>query len=150
MTRLRRWVAGLTGQLLDGLGGLRRRDGAPAVEVYGPGDTEARGGTVAFNLLDSAGRPMPYEVVESAAGEAGVSVRGGCFCNPGAAEVAFRMPPRQTMDCLEKLRTGFTLPRFRDCLGGTVPVGAVRASLGVASAPEDVARLVEVLQGLLD
>lgn len=150
MERMRRWVGGLTGQLLDGLGSLRRRDGGPAVEVYGPGDTESRGGTVAFNLLDSDGRPLPYELVEAAAGEAHVSVRGGCFCNPGAAEVAFRMPPRQTMECLEKLGTDFTLRGFRDCLGGTVPVGAVRASLGVASAPEDVARLVTVLQGLLD
>ncbi|HSG46297.1 MAG TPA: aminotransferase class V-fold PLP-dependent enzyme [Longimicrobiales bacterium] len=150
MERMRRWVGALTGELLLGLRSLRRADGAPAVEIYGPGMMEGRGGTVAFNLLDGAGRPIPYEAVESAAGAAGISVRGGCFCNPGAAEVAFRMPPRETLECLERLKDAFTLPRFRDCLGGKVPVGAVRASLGIASEPRDIQRLMGVLEGLLD
>jgi selenocysteine lyase/cysteine desulfurase len=149
MDRLRRWVASLTGRMLEGLQRLQRPDGRPAVAIYGPGTTESRGGTVAFNLLDGHGRPLPYERVEAAAGDAGVSIRGGCFCNPGAAEIAFDMPPRATLDCLEKLGESFTLARFRDCLGGEVPVGAVRASLGIASAPEDVDRMLDVLQGLL-
>jgi len=149
MERMRRWVGALTGQLLDGLHALRRSDGAPAVEIYGPAGVESRGGTVAFNLLDGQGRPVPYEAVESAAGAAGISVRGGCFCNPGAAEVAFRMPSGETLDCLHRLRDDFTLARFRECLGGAVPVGAVRASLGIASEPRDIQRLVGVLQALL-
>lgn len=32
---------------------------------------------------------VPYARVEAQAREARVSVRGGCFCNPGAAEHAF-------------------------------------------------------------
>jgi selenocysteine lyase/cysteine desulfurase len=150
MPRLRDWVAFLTELLLEGLQGLRRVDGKPGVAIYGPGTTDSRGATVAFNLLDGLGRPIPYETVEAAAGEAGVSIRGGCFCNPGAAEVAFDMPPRETLDCLERLGEEFTLPRFRDCLGGKVPVGAVRASLGIASSPRDIERLVEVLAALLE
>ncbi len=150
MPRLRDWVAFLTELLLEGLQGLRRVDGKPGVAIYGPGTTDSRGGTVAFNLLDGQGRPIPYETVEAAAGEAGVSIRGGCFCNPGAAEVAFDMPPRETLDCLERLGEEFTLRGFRDCLGGKVPVGAVRASLGIASSPRDIERLVEVLAALLE
>lgn len=149
MPRLRRWVGTLTGELVDGIRSLRRPGGAPGAEIYGPTGTEGRGGTVAFNLLDAQGRPLPYEVVEAAAGQAGISVRGGCFCNPGAAEVAFRMPADETMTCLEQLGHRFTLARFRDCLGGGVPVGAVRASLGIASDAGDVGRLVEVLEGIL-
>jgi selenocysteine lyase/cysteine desulfurase len=100
---------------------------------------------VSFNLLDAEGRPMPYEAVEAAARERGVSVRGGCFCNPGAAEVAFSMPAMETRACLEKLRDGFSLARFRECLGGRVAVGAVRASIGMATVREDIDRLLEVL-----
>ena len=64
--------------------------------------------------------------------------------------MAFDMPPRETLDCLEATRDGFTLARFRECLGGGVPVGAVRASLGMASSEGDVERMVDVLQAVVD
>lgn len=148
MDRMQRWVRHLTSKLLDRLVAMKLPGGKPAVELYGPTDTVDRGGTVAFNLLDESGRPVPYEAVEAAAGKVGVSLRGGCFCNPGAAEVAFKMPPRETLDCLEELQDDFSLSRFRDCLGGDVPVGAVRASLGVANSEADIDRVIEVLEGL--
>lgn len=150
LPRLSRWVTSLTARLLDGLATLTHDDGRAAVSIYGPTTTEARGGTVSFNLLDREGRPVPYERVESSARTAGVSVRGGCFCNPGAAEVAFGMPALETRRCLEHLRGGFTLARFRECLGHTVPVGAVRASVGVASLPDDVDRLLALLHDMVD
>jgi selenocysteine lyase/cysteine desulfurase len=149
LERLSRRVATLTARLLEGLNGLTHTGGEPAVALYGPATSEARGGTVSFNLLDRAGRPIPYEEVESAARDAGVSVRGGCFCNPGAAEVAFAMPAAETRRCLETLRGGFTLARFRECLGHTVAVGAVRASVGVASVEADVDRVLAVLGEML-
>lgn len=149
MPRLQGHVRHLTGRLLDGLLELRHPSGTPGVALYGPADTQMRGGTVSFNLLDGDGDPIPFEVVERAAGQVGVSVRGGCFCNPGAAEVAFNMPAGETLNCLEELREGFTLAGFRDCLGSTVPVGAVRASLGIASTADDVDRLLAALRELL-
>jgi selenocysteine lyase/cysteine desulfurase len=84
--------------------------------------------------------------VEAAAREAGVSIRGGCFCNPGAAEAAFDMPASKTRSCLEALGRDFTLARFRECLGGDVAVGAVRASFGLASCEHDVDRALAVLE----
>jgi selenocysteine lyase/cysteine desulfurase len=149
MERLRGWVSDLTGDVLRMLTELRHEGGEPAVEIYGPVDTAMRGGTISFNLLNREGNPVPFEDVETAAGREEVSVRGGCFCNPGAAEVAFRMPPRDTLDCLHQVGEDFTLARFRECLGHRVPVGAVRVSLGMASSPDDVARLQAVLQQLL-
>jgi len=51
---------------------------------------------------------------------------------------------------LEATREGFTLARFRACLGDDVAVGAVRASLGVASSEADVDRTLEVLAAVAD
>ncbi len=149
MERLARRVGSLTARLLEGLAGLTHPGGEPALALYGPATAERRGGTVSFNLLDRDGKPVPYEEVEAAAREAGVSVRGGCFCNPGAAEVAFAMPATETRRCLEQLRGRFTLARFRECLGHTVAVGAVRASVGIASVEEDIDRLLGVLGDML-
>jgi selenocysteine lyase/cysteine desulfurase len=112
------------------------------VEVYGPRTTNARGGTVAFNVA-----AVPYGEVERRAREVGIAVRGGCFCNPGAAERAFGFEAGAARRCMSAAaRDGFTIEKFARCLSG--PVGAVRASVGLANNCDDVARLIELVRGL--
>ena len=115
-----------------------------AVEIYGPDNMDARGGTVAFNVRRHAERGCPYEAVEAEARRRGIAIRGGCFCNPGAAERAFGFSPPAARACL---RGGFSLTSFRACMRGR-PVGALRASIGVPTTPADVDRLVEFVEDL--
>jgi selenocysteine lyase/cysteine desulfurase len=115
----------LAGDLLARLRSLRRAGGAPLARVYGPDDTANRGAMVAFNLVDRDGVIVPCQRVERRADAAAVHVRGGCFCNPGAAEAALGL------DGVRLAERG---------------AGAVRASLGLASTPGDVERLIDVLQ----
>jgi selenocysteine lyase/cysteine desulfurase len=143
--RLTAHLADLAGQLLAGLRDLRHAGGQPAVRIYGPSTLDRRGATVAFNVLDRSGRPVPFERVEQRASGAGVLLRGGCFCNPGAAEAAFRFDGTRVAACLDALGTGFTIPELRRCMGPNVPVGAVRASLGTASNSRDVSRALDVI-----
>jgi len=130
MPRLTAHVSGLTALLLDELRSM------PHVVLYGPKDMHQRGGTVAFNM-----RGVPYTEVEAAATRARVSVRGGCFCNPGAAEAAFGLT--DVRDCLDSLGSDFTVERFAACTGSAV--GAVRVSLGMANNAADVRRVVDVI-----
>jgi selenocysteine lyase/cysteine desulfurase len=116
-------ASALAKELWTALGQLRHSDGASAVRHYGPRDWSARGAIVTFNVLDRNGAIIPHEQIERAARDARVSVRGGCFCNPGAAEA---------------VGLGF---------GAAVP-GAVRASLGAASRERDVERLVELVAAI--
>jgi molybdenum cofactor sulfurtransferase len=78
----------LTGWLLDELSALRHNNGRAMVRIYGPATTEHRSGTVTFNLYDPQGHLLDYRRVEELAGEEGISPRTGCFCNPGAGEMA--------------------------------------------------------------
>ncbi len=143
-------VVELTGRLLDIVGSLRHANGAAAAEIYGPPDTVSRGGTVAFNLLDERGRVVPYGVVERAAAATGISLRGGCFCNPGAAEVAFGLSADQALRCFQSMPRGaFSLGGFADCLDDDVAVGALRASLGIATNDADLDRLDAFLRDLV-
>ena len=89
MERLSTHVARLTSALLQALLALRHDDHSPMVCIYGPRDGRERGGTVSFNVLGKDGRVVPYWVVAERARSLNVAVRGGCFCNPGAAEAAF-------------------------------------------------------------
>ena len=150
MDNVKRRVGQLTTILLAELASLRHRKGRRMIGIYGPADTRARGGTVAFNVLDQYGRVIPYQRVEKTALTRGVSIRGGCFCNPGAAERAFEFPAAETAACMDRARLeGFSVEKFANCLGGKVAVGAVRASLGIASNESDVGKLLDVVQASL-
>lgn len=143
-------VMGLTGELLDRLQGARHSGGAPLVRVYGPQALELRGGTVAFNLLDPDGELVDFRVVEQRTNEAGISIRTGFFCNPGAAEFAFDYHDDEAFRCIKTLTPEtFTLQQFSDCMGDQA-VGGVRASLGIASVSADIDRLMEVLESFRD
>jgi selenocysteine lyase/cysteine desulfurase len=143
LPRLAAHVAHLTRHLLDELAALHHRGGAPLVRFYGPRGTLHRGGTVAFNLCDARGEPIPYTAVETRARGAGVALRGGCFCNPGAAEAAFGLEAAPLAACLEASRDEVSLMRLAACLGRAV--GAVRLSLGLANHRADVDRAVAVV-----
>lgn len=142
MPRVRERVRTLTRELLGILTRLRHPGGEPAIRIYGPATCGGRGGTVAFNFVDPEGRPIPFSVVEHAAGEAGIALRGGCFCNPGAAERALELPAGAMLHCLNTIPPGdFSLKAAADCLEGTVAVGALRASVSVPTVEADLERL---------
>src|SRR5579859_3305480 len=88
METIHQRVLCLTGWLLDTLLSLRHSNGRPLVEVYGPHTTNRRGGTIALNFLTPDGSIVDERVVDQRASEINLSLRTGCFCNPGAGEAA--------------------------------------------------------------
>jgi selenocysteine lyase/cysteine desulfurase len=142
MGSVSRRVRGLTARLLGILRSARHPSGEPAVCVYGPAGVEHRGGTVAFNLIQRDGRVVPYGDVERAASAQGIALRGGCFCNPGAAERALDLPADAMLACLESIPQGsFSLGALARCLGDSVAVGATRASVSIPTTDADLDRL---------
>jgi len=147
LPRINERVMKLTAELLDRLQCTYLDNGSPAVTIYGPADLEARGATVAFNILGYNGRAIPYQDVERRAREAGVAVRGGCFCNPGASEAAFGFPAERAARCQATVGSkGFSVERFASCLGSDFAVGAVRASPGLATISDDIDQLIKVVE----
>ena len=132
MPRLCAHVARLTSMFLEGANAM------PHVRIYGPRDLTDRGGTVTFNVAG-----VPFPLVEQRAREAGVSLRGGCFCNPGASEAAFGLDDGRVAACLRRIHDDFSIERFSECAGTNV--GAVRASFGMATSEEDVRRALDVI-----
>jgi selenocysteine lyase/cysteine desulfurase len=127
----------LTSWFLDRLRRLEHSDGTPMIRIYGPTDTKARGGTVAFNFLDAAGNVFDERLVAAESAAARISLRTGCFCNPGVAENALGLDaPR-----LRPLRHTKTtsLDELIDLIG-LPSAGAIRVSFGLASTAADVDR----------
>ena len=76
----------------------------------------------------------------------GVALRGGCFCNPGAAESAFGLERQHLATCLERARReGFVRQRLAACLPSRA-VGALRASFGAANNESDIACTVAAVK----
>lgn len=150
----------LTGWLLDTLLSLRHSNGASLIEVYGPHTTDRRGGTIALNFLDPQGKVIDERVIDRKASEIGLSLRTGCFCNPGAGEAAFHISkealhnvfqeqPEDTLPQLFKGEGGMTWDQFLSHLG-MQSGGAVRVSLGLVTNFADVYRLVQFARTFLD
>jgi len=141
--RIHQRVMSLTGWLIDRLVALRHGNGEPMARIYGPAGTRDRGGTVAFNLLDPGGRVVDERTVARDTAAAGISIRTGCFCNPGAAEGAFGLTKADWRTALRGRAR--TMDEYLGLLG--MPSGgALRASVGLASNLADVERFVAFVE----
>ena len=143
MDLIQQRVMCLTGWLLDRLAALRHGNGAPMARIYGPAGTRDRGGTVAFNLLDPGGRVVDERAVARDTAAAGISIRTGCHCNPGASEAASRLTGQAWRKAARaRVRT---MDQYLEVLG-LPSAGALRASVGLASTVDDVERFLTFLE----
>jgi len=140
----------LTATLLDRLVALAHPGGRPLARVFGPLTTDGRGGTVSFNFYGADGVAVDHRIVEARANVANISLRTGCFCNPGGGEVALGISGTELSSCFRKPEheTRLTLDDFRRCIDGKSS-GAVRVSLGIVSNAADVDRFIAFAEGFL-
>ena len=141
----------LTGWLIEGLMALRHSNGRPVARLYGPANTDQRGGTVTINFYTPDGRAVDHRVVEQKANAANISLRTGCFCNPGGGEVALGIEARELSACFRQPghEQRLTIDDFRLCIDGKSS-GAVRVSLGLASNFDDVQRFLRFAEAMRD
>lgn len=144
-------VMALTGWMLEGLMALKHGNGKPLLRFYGPLDLEARGGGVTVNFFDAKGSAIDHRAVEAAANSRGISLRTGCFCNPGAGEIALGISKGELLSCFGSRidDNPFTVDDLRGCLLGKSN-GAVRISTGIASNFQDVETLLEFAASFIE
>lgn len=141
-------VSSLTDWLLKKLSSIKHSNDKPVIEIYGPRDNTNRGGTIALNFHDSCGIVFDFHYIEEAASKFNISLRTGCFCNPGAGEIAFGLTKNDMIECFDHEER----KSFEQCIvavkGKTA--GAVRVSLGLVSNFPDVYRFFQFVQTLKD
>jgi molybdenum cofactor sulfurtransferase len=141
----------LTGWLLDHLSGMKHSTGVPLARIYGPTTTGQRGGAVTVNFLDREGRGVDHRTIELEAGRSNISLRTGCFCNPGAGEIALGISRVELDVCFTQPghQDRLSLDDFRLCIDGKNS-GAVRISLGLVTNFNDVQAFLLFAMGLLN
>jgi selenocysteine lyase/cysteine desulfurase len=143
-------VCSLAGWLLDNLTSMKHANGTPLVRVYGPTTTQSRGGAVTVNFYNKEDQAIDHRFIEEKANEANISLRTGCFCNPGAGEVALGISRVDLDVCFTSPghEDRLSVDDFRLCIDGRSS-GAVRVSVGMVTNFNDVQAFLAFARGLL-
>jgi len=141
----------LTGWLLENMLEIKHANGRPLVKIYGPVDTELRGGTIAMNFVNPEGRVIDHRFIEESANRVNISLRTGCFCNPGAGELALGISSSELTTCFTRPdhEQRLTYDEFRLCIDNKAS-GAVRISVGLVSNFADVEAFLAFARGLTE
>jgi len=142
-------VRTLTGWLLDNLLTIHHSNSNPVVRLYGPPNTHMRGGTITVNFYDPNGQIIDHRHIETEANKVNISLRTGCFCNPGGGEVALGLSKTELVGCFTQSEDRLTIDDFRLCIDGKSS-GAVRISVGLATNFTDVHHFIQFAQGFVD
>jgi selenocysteine lyase/cysteine desulfurase len=140
----------LTGWLLANLTAMQHSTGEPLARVYGPTKMEKRGGAVTLNFFNRDGLAIDHRYIESEANKSNISLRTGCFCNPGAGEIALGISRVELDVCFTRPghESRLSLDDFRLCIDGKNS-GAVRVSVGLMTNFNDVQAFLSFARGLL-
>ena len=143
-------VHALTGWLLDNLTSMKHSNGMRLAHVYGPTTMDERGGAVTVNFYDPNNNALDHRFIEQQANEANISLRTGCFCNPGAGEVALEISRVELDVCFTQPghEDRLTVDDFRSCIDGKSS-GAVRISVGMVTNFNDIQGFLAFARGLL-
>lgn len=153
LERIHARVRCLAAWLIDELNGLHHGNGLPLARIYGPPAGGPRGGTVTMNFYGADGRVIDHLRIEELAARAHISLRTGCFCNPGGGEAALGLRADELAACFNRPEvrqaSRFTLDDLRMCIDAQ-SMGAVRVSFGIASSFRDAWRFARFARSLLD
>ncbi len=145
INRIYERVDSLIKYLFDEIKELKHDSGIKQVNVFGPKDRKRAGGTLIMTFLDSDGELIPFEVIEDRTNAKMISIRSGCFCNPGIDEIN---------NCLstEELASYFSSRDKGDYLDMISFLnkmrGATRVSVGLATSKTDLDTFVEFINSL--
>lgn len=126
---------------------LRHSNGRELVKVFGPSGFENRGSNVILNFYDADGEKIPYEIVEKYANAKNISLRTGCFCNPGIDEINNCITTDEMAQYFASRDSGdhHDIMSFLGKLRG-----AARISVGIATNKSDLDKFIDFSASFLN
>lgn len=145
--RITERISSLTKYLYDGLLELKHSSGQNIVKIYGPKDRNKTGGTLIMSFINPNGTKISVDRVESLANERSISIRSGCFCNPGLDEINYCIDS-------EELKEFFTVREngnLRDLMESLSSMrGSTRVSVGIATVKKDLDAFINFASSFMD
>ncbi len=143
MKRINERVASLINYLYASLRDLIHDSGKNQVKTFGPKEKTNTGGTLIMALLNPDSSLVPFEEVERMANDEMISIRSGCFCNPGIDEINNCLSTQELSAFFLSRDKGnyFDMIRFLKKMRG-----AIRVSVGLATTKKDLDTFIEFVK----
>ncbi len=87
MPTIQKRLFALTDHLIKELLALKHSNGKDLIHIFGPQTNDKRGSTIIMNFFDANENKIDVTNIEEKANEQKISIRIGCFCNPGIDEI---------------------------------------------------------------
>ncbi len=145
--RINERVTSLINNLCERLLEIKHSNGQPLVHIFGPSDRKNVGSTLIMNFFDPNGNPYAFEEIEKLANECMISIRSGCFCNPGIDEINNCLSTHELATYFSSRENG----NYYDMIEYLKKMrGATRVSVGIATRSEDLNTFVNFAKSLLN
>jgi selenocysteine lyase/cysteine desulfurase len=126
---------------------LVHSNGQPILKIFGAPSAANAGTSMIMTFLKPNGEAYPYEVIEAKAAEQNISLRAGCFCNPGIDEVTSCVTQQE----LANFFTQHSLWTYEEMKLHIHKLrGAVRISVGIATVQQDLDAYISFVQSTAD
>lgn len=145
--RINERVTSLRKYVFEKINALKHESGQKLVQIFGPKDHQNVGGTIILGFYNKDGKRYEFEQIEEMANQHHISLRSGCFCNPGIDE---------TNNCLtdNELATYYSSHEsgdYKDMIKFLGKMrGATRISVGIATTQKDIDILMNFMNELLN
>ncbi len=147
MERITERVHAITELLAKKLHDLHHSNGKPLLRIFGPEDFSKRGGNMIMSFYDKNGNTFPTELIEEKASEQNISIRTGCFCNPGVDEINSCV----TTEELAGYFTSHDRGDYHDMVAFIGRMrGSVRVSVGFITNENDIDRFCHLISQFKD
>lgn len=147
MDRLNERVDSLMNYLHSKLKGLHHSNGEPQLDIFGHPSRKNTGGTMIMCFKNPDGSKIGFEKIELLANEKNISLRSGCFCNPGLDETNNCL----TSDEIANYFTSRESGNYWDMIGYLNKMrGATRISVGLATNQRDLDTFIAFVTDLKD
>lgn len=124
---------------------LKHDNGLPLVKIFGTHDFNIRGGNFILNFFDAEGQLIHFHKFEKIANEKRISIRYGCFCNPGIDEMSNEVTPEEMVNYFTDRSEG----DYDDIVNYLGKMrGAIRVSVGIATVKADLDKFLELAKSL--
>jgi len=145
LERISKRVKALIESLYNELIQLKHDNGNPIVKIFGPKNFDNRGGNIIMNFFDVNGKIYSGSEFEKLTNANMISIRSGCFCNPGIDEINY---------CIthDEVAQYFTNKKGQDYDAFIAHLkeirGAIRVSVGIATTTKDLEKYINLVNSL--
>jgi selenocysteine lyase/cysteine desulfurase len=139
-------VRSLAEYLFTELSALKHDNGVPMIQLFGPKTFDSRGGTLILNFFDQNGKVIDFQSIEKMANHKQISLRTGCFCNPGIDEINNCITDAELSKYYINRDENSGYKDMIETLGKMR--GAVRISVGLGTNQADLDEFVEFCLGV--